>query len=75
MSSPVTEFREGLGLAQSEFARGLGVSLSAVWQAEKGLSQNPRKLWQALQKTGFDPTDLEQRHQTWLSEQRFKRLS
>lgn len=69
--SPVAKMRESLGLNQSDFARGLGVSLTCIWQCEKGLSRNPGLIWESLEQAGYAGLDeLIASHHAWLDSNR-----
>ena len=63
--NPLLALRRQLCLGQADFARALGVSLPALWAAEKGTTANPIALWKALQALGYDTAELSDQYHRW----------
>lgn len=68
MDNPFARLRRELGLSQPALSLALGVSITAIWQAESGLVVHPRSLLRALAKSGFDPEPLQREYDLWRAE-------
>ena len=66
--SPIVAMRRRFNLGRAPFARAVGVSLPAVWGAEKGTTGNPVALLRALEHLGYDSARLLEGYRQWRRE-------
>jgi transcriptional regulator with XRE-family HTH domain len=59
VENPFARLRRELGLSQPALSLALGVSITAIWQAESGIVVRPRSLLRALAKAGYDAEHLQ----------------
>jgi transcriptional regulator with XRE-family HTH domain len=63
--NPFLAVRLSFGLSQVEFSRAIGVAMATVEQAEQGISANPRSMYLALGKLGYNADILAEEYTTW----------
>lgn len=66
--NPFLTLRRLARLGSSEFSAAIGVSASALWNAEIGVTRNPDLVLDALGRCGYDADALRRDYETWRAE-------
>ena len=64
--NPIRQIRSHLKLTQAALARKVGVTIGAVYLAERGGILRPRRIISGLGRLGFDAAALEADYSAWL---------